>query len=122
MPAPNKHKAKASLEWRKKKGMVQPTLTARQKEKENLKKLDSNWHGDYDLPNADSDDEEHGELIGRTIDEFAASAKTSSAFTTNYANSAFTLNIGVPLRLDRFEVALADLDYLRLMGLTPKGK
>ena len=43
MPAPNKHKQKASREWQKKHGQVQPKMTRKQKEKENLKKLDSNW-------------------------------------------------------------------------------
>ena len=43
MPAPNKHKQKASREWQKKHGQVQPKMTKKQKEKENLKKLDSNW-------------------------------------------------------------------------------
>ena len=116
MPAQNKHKAKASREWQKKHGLVQPKMTKKQKEKEQLKKLDSNWDR-YDLPNAD----EPEELIGRGIDEFQASAKTASAFTTNY-ETALTLNIGVPLQLERFEQALADLDYLRLMGLKPTGE
>ena len=43
MPAPNKHKQKASREWQKKHGQVQPKISKKQKEKENLKKLDSNW-------------------------------------------------------------------------------
>ena len=116
MPAPNKHKAKASREWQKKHGLVQPKMTKKQKEKEQLKKLDSNWDR-YDLPST----EEPEELIGRSIDEFQASAKTASAFATNY-ETALTLNIGVPLQLERFEQALADLDYLRLMGLTPTGE
>ena len=43
MPAPNKHKQKAAREWQKKHGQVQPKISKKQKEKENLKKLDSNW-------------------------------------------------------------------------------
>ena len=33
MPVQNKHKAKASREWQKKHGMVQPKMTKKQKEK-----------------------------------------------------------------------------------------
>ena len=43
MPVQNKHKQKASREWQKKHGQVQPKMSKKQKEKENLKKLDSNW-------------------------------------------------------------------------------
>ena len=43
MPAPNKHKQKAAREWQKKHGQVQPKISKKQKEKENLKKLDFNW-------------------------------------------------------------------------------
>ena len=50
--------------WSCKKPVEKPKLTKKQKEKENLKKLDSNWDR-YDLPDDDSET-----FIGRTIDDF----------------------------------------------------
>ena len=39
----NKHKAKATREWQKKNGQVQPKVSKKQKEKDLIKGLDSNW-------------------------------------------------------------------------------
>ena len=74
-------------------------MSKRQKEKENLKKLDSNWDR-YDLPGTD---EAESFSIGRTIEDCQASAKTASSFTTNYGLGVFTPAIRVGLKLTDFE-------------------
>merc|ERR1711990_304768 len=100
MPPPNKHKQKASREWQKKHGIVQPKVSKKQKEKDNLKKLESNW---------DSYDEiEDDEEIGKSMEELLSSAKPASSFKINLHNN-FVPALSAKLSLQDFEKNLQSI-------------
>merc|ERR1712050_518312 len=109
MAPPNKHKQKASREWQKKHGNVQPKLSRKQKEKENLKKLDSNFDR-YDL--SDEDEE-----IGRSLEEMLAAAAPPSSFQTIIHNN-FVPSISANISLLDFEKSMMGLDYFKLLRLS----